>query len=184
MLAAFLVVVMLAIVVFVLRPDSTALPASLPAGVTLAEPGRRVFAAMLDTALAVIVASQVTGVRPSALLNVQVLMTQPDAMTLYLAAIGVGALLGALTEWVFGTTFGKAMCGIDVVRPVFGRTSGGEVTLELRRVSLWRSIVRNVAKWVLPPVAMSGLSTPDRRHRGDLAAGTIVVERTGRTRKG
>jgi hypothetical protein len=47
----------------------------------------------------------------------------------------------------------------------------------LVRPVLWRAAVRNLVRWALPPLALSGLSGMDHRHRGDTAAGTVVVVR-------
>jgi hypothetical protein len=45
----------------------------------------------------------------------------------------------------------------------------------LVKPSLWRAAVRNLVRWTLPPLAVAGLNGPDHRHRGDVAAGTVVV---------
>lgn len=180
LLAMFMVLVMLAIVVFVLRPEGSKAPLSLPEGTALAEPGRRMLAGAIDAMVALVLATRVTGIGVGELMDVRALMTQPEVVTLYLTTVGIGLGLGVLCEWAFGRTVGKALTGAETVRSVLGRTPEGEVRVVLMRVRLMGALARNIVKWVLPPVAMSGLGTPERRHRGDLAAGTVVIVRTAR----
>ncbi len=177
LLACFLVTMMLGIVVFVLRPEASPLPVSLPKDVELAEPGRRLVAGLIDAGLAMVIASKLTGVGVEDFLSIKALTGQASALTLYLAAIGVGAVLGTFCEAMFGRTLGKALTGMETVRPVFIREADGQLRATLGRVSIGRALVRNIVKWLLPPVAMSGLSSPERRHRGDTAAGTVVIVR-------
>lgn len=176
-LAAFLVAVMLAIVVFVLRPDRPGLPLTLPKGVFLAEPGRRVMAGMLDAGFAFLIATKITGIGAGEVLSAGALTGQVEALTLYLATVGTGLFVGVLSEWVFGRSIGKSLTGMEVVRPIMRQLPEGAVEPGLARISLGGAILRNIVKWVLPPVAMSGLSSPERRHRGDTAGGTVVVVR-------
>lgn len=174
-LAVFLVVVMLAIVIFVLRPERTGPPITLPKGFWLAEPGRRLFAAALDLVVATVAATEVTGIKISQIASMDGVLKETRAVWLFLATIGIGIVLGTLTEWLFGRTPGKALTGCQVVKPRSVTSPAGEVSIDLVHPDLWRAAVRNIVKWLVPPVAISGLSTGERRHRGDTAAGTVVV---------
>jgi hypothetical protein len=176
-LAAFLVSVMLAIVVFVLRSDKAGEPLTLPKGVSLAEPGRRFMAAVLDAGLAFLIATKLTGIGAGEVLTVRAITGQVDALTLYLATVGVGLVLSCITEGLFGRSVGKALTGMEVVRPVVKKLPDGAIEPGLARATLIGVIIRNIVKWVLPPVAMSGLSSPEHRHRGDTAGRTVVIVR-------
>lgn len=179
MLALLLLGVMLLIVLFVLRPDASRQPVSLPRGFALAEPGRRVLAAMLDTLPALLIASKVAGIPFS---EVAVLGIFNDstgaAFTLLLYTAGLGFAHATLGEWLFGRSLGKVLTGCEVVVARLVRSAAdGTITPEVRRLTLWRAALRNAVRWFLPPVALAGLNVPDRRHRGDILAGTVVVVR-------
>jgi len=45
----------------------------------------------------------------------------------------------------------------------------------MSRIPLWAAIVRNMIKWLVPPVAALVLLDPERLHRGDRATRTLVV---------
>jgi len=134
-------------------------------------------AGLADVGLAAIVASKLTGIPVGDAFTIGALTGKVDLLMLYLATIGVGFLLGTLGEWLFGRSVGKALTGCETVSPVFAKSDSGQVSPEVRRVSLGRAVVRNSFKWLIPPVAMAGVSSPERRHRGDMAAGTAVVVR-------
>jgi len=40
---------------------------------------------------------------------------------------------------------------------------------------LWAAIVRNIIKWILPPVAAMALIDPQMLHRGDRATRSLVA---------
>lgn len=175
--AVFLVIVMLTIVVFVLRPDKQGPPLVLPKGVFLAEPGRRMAAGAVDAVIAMVIASQATRIGWAQLSDLETVLKETHVVWLFLATVGVGFTLGTLTEWLFGRTAGKAIMGCEVARARAVTGPSGEVTIEVNNPELWRAAVRNVVKWLVPPVAISGVSTAERRHRGDTAADTVVVMR-------
>jgi uncharacterized RDD family membrane protein YckC len=178
LLAVALVVVMAVVVVFVLRPGGDSAPVSLPKDIALAEPGRRLMAGLIDLAIAWIIAGRFTEFSAIDLISPSRLMTGSAPVSAALFIAGVGFLHGTLAEWLWGRTLGKAAVGCAVAWP-------GAITVEqtiepvIRRPTLWRAAVRNLIKWVLPPVALSGVFAPDRRHRGDVIAGTVVVEHAG-----
>lgn len=176
-LAVFLVCVMLAIVIFVLRPDRAREPLILPKGTALAEPARRAIAGGIDAVVAVLLASQVTRIDLAEALTFDSLIRGTHTVWLMLAAIGIGFVLSTIGEALFGRSIGKALSGCEVVVPRVTKGAEGEVKVELQRVALWRAAVRNLVKWLIPPVAMSGVSSAEGRHRGDTAAGTVVIIR-------
>jgi hypothetical protein len=177
-LAVFLVCVMLAIVVFVLRPDGARDALILPKGAALAEPGRRAIAGAIDAVVAIVIAAQITRIDVSESLTLDSLIRGTTTLWLMLSTIGIGFVLGTLGEWLFGRSLGKALTGCEVAVPSVSKLESGEVLVELKRVAIWRAAVRNLVKWLIPPVAMSGVSSAEGRHRGDTAAGTVVIVRS------
>jgi hypothetical protein len=181
LLALLLVAVMIMIVLFVLRPEGARAALSLPEGLAMAESGRRVLGSLIDLLAAVIVASKLVGMTVGQALLVFGLVGDQtgEAMSLLLATIAVGLTHCTTCEWLFGRSLGKALVGCRVFHVRLSRGSDGTVSPVVVRPSLWRALARNIVKWVLPPVAMAGLNLPDRRHRGDVVAGTAVVVPAG-----
>ncbi len=178
-LVLILVGVMVLIMVFVLRPD---LPPGgawvLPAGVALAEPARRVVATAIDLLPALLVASRMSGVGVG-----EFIAGSPDAgggagLLLLLGCLFGGFAHATLCEWLFGKSIGKTLVGCEVIRVIWAKSDeDGQLQPARARPGLWGAIARNVVKWGLPPLALGGLLTPERRHRGDIIAGTAVVIR-------
>jgi len=160
------------VVVFLWRmPSKEAL--HMPPGVSIAEPGRRMIASLVDAGVAVVIACRVTGLPVMEFLNSGVWANGPAQNTL-LIAIGILIVAGTVLESLFGRSLGKLMAGCGVVEMSRGVPKKGE-TDEPRSPVLWRSAVRNLVKWGLPPVALFGLLDPAGRHRADQLAGTAVV---------
>jgi hypothetical protein len=101
--------------------------------------------------------------------------TSGQAASLLIATIGVGLAHCTLGEWLFGRSLGKGLVGCRVFHVRLSRGADGTITPAVSKPTLWRALARNIVKWLLPPVAMAGLNLPDRRHRGDVVAGTVVV---------
>jgi hypothetical protein len=171
-LAVVLVVVMAVVLIIVLRPDATDVALSLPEGYALAEPGRRMLAAGLDLLVALVAAGLIQRVPIKELLNPSALLAQPSEAQSFALVIGAGIVHSTLGEWLLGASIGKLIAGCRVVRVIVG---GSDRKPGASGPGLWGAFVRNAIRWGLPPVAMTGLNTPDHRHRGDLAAGTVVV---------
>jgi hypothetical protein len=176
LLAAVLVAVMAVILLFVLRPEREGPPLTLPRDMALAEPGRRVLAGAVDVLLAAGVGSRVSGVSLLDLFSPTQLLMDAAPVVGLLVTVGVGMALGTLCEGLWGRTLGKLITGCEVVRPAV-RVVEGAVVPAPERPGLGRALARNVVKWVVPPVAASGVFAPERRHRGDTLAGTAVVVR-------
>jgi hypothetical protein len=178
MLAVMLVALMVVVVVFVLRPEPKGPPLTLPAGYALAEPGRRFAASAMDLLLAAFIAGQFTGVSLWEIVTLRGIITPGGGgLTALLVLVTVGFLITTLGEWLAGRSPGKLLMGCEVVRPLIDRTAEGQIVPSVEPAGLWRIAVRNIVKWTIPPVALAGLGTMERRHRGDLAAGTVVVIR-------
>jgi hypothetical protein len=92
--------------------------------------------------------------------------------------LGIGFGHTTISEWLTGRSIGKMLTGCEVVHPRFAQGPDGQVDVALERPALWRAAVRNLVRWTFPPLALVGLSAMDHRHRGDAAAGTVVVVRS------
>ncbi len=170
--------VTVAIMVFVLRPTGPGgreVPLVLPARAALAEPGRRIAAAVLDLAPAMLLASKLSGVPLGELWSAEGLLGGA-ALVLLLDALGLAFVHAVLCEWLFRRSLGKLLAGCEAVQVVL-RPGGPDGLLqpEAVRPALWRAVVRNLVKWGLAPVALPGLAAPDRRHLGDRLSGLVVV---------
>jgi hypothetical protein len=175
LLAVALVVVMAMILLFVLKPEESRAPVNLPGGFALAEPGRRIIASVIDVVIASIITSGLTGRSVIDLLFLTGVFTDPAGMLGLLTLATCGFAIGTVGECTFGRTPGKALAGCFVAVPRMVQLPDGGRSPELSPPSFWRAIVRNLLKWFAPPIAMMGLSGTDHRHRGDIAAGTVVV---------
>jgi hypothetical protein len=180
-LVLLLLGVTVAIMVFVLRPTGpggSEVPLVLPARAALAEPGRRIAAAVLDLAPAMLLASKLSGVPLGELWSAEGLLGG-DALVLTLDSLGLAFVHTVLCEWLFRRSLGKVLAGCEAVQVVL-RPAPPEGVLqpEAVRPALWRAVVRNLIKWGLAPVALPGLASPDRRHLGDRLSGMVVVVQT------
>lgn len=163
-----LVVLMIGLLVFVLRPDPADGVANLPANTAIAEPGRRVFAGLIDFGAALVTASA-TFDRPVAdLIDPGQWVEGLGGAWSLLAVLLMGLILGTITEWLLGRSLGKSLtgCGVVSVRP--GRGA---------RLSFMQAFGRNAFKWALAPGAAMLLVDASGRHRGDVVTGTAVVVR-------
>ena len=176
-LAVGLLLVMGMILVLVLRPESARAPLALPPGLALAEGSRRWTATLIDAALALILGSKLAGVPLVSAAGSLIVLADPggEGGVLLLWVLGVALGHGTIAECLFGRTLGKWLTACGVVRARIARGPDGTLAPRVGRAALWRTLMRNVVKWGLPPVAMAGLNSGDRRHRGDVLAGTAVV---------
>lgn len=167
-LALLVGALMLTILVFVLRPDDALAGAIvIPEGYALASPLRRVGAVLLDLLPPLAVCAAAFGVSGSELLHAAVL--SDDATTRGALALGVAFMItglhSVLGEWLFGRTLGKAVLRCRTL------TTRGE------RPRLWQTGLRTLVKLLFPPFALFLFLDARRRHPGDLASGTVVVQR-------
>ncbi len=160
-----------AVLLFVVRTGDDSGVLSMPRGVSLAATGRRVAAAGLDIALAFAGVWVVMGATPGQVIDVLRLTPEGMGVMGLVDVILFGFVGGTICEAIFGRTIGKVLAGCEVF-PVVGREA-----IDRRGLGLRRAGMRNAVKWALPPAALLGLFEPGGRHRGDIAAGTVVVER-------
>lgn len=165
LLGLVLIVAMGVALVLVIRGgDETEI--SLPPGMALADPGRRMVASLVDGVIALVVASRLRG---TPLLELASPSTFVTGELVWVLAVGIvaGAALGVIFEYLTGRSIGKAFTGCRVIRA----TPSGEPA----RASLWQVLLRNAMKWALPPLSMLALVEPSRRSRVDLLTRTAVV---------
>ncbi len=164
-LALGLVLLMGAVLLVVLRADPSGDVFSLPDGVSLAGPGRRVIAGAVDLGLAAVIAARLLGVSITELGEPAFLMRH--SIGFVGAVIGVGLVLSVLGETLGGRSIGKLLTGCVVIDT--------RVADRVATPSFWQAGVRNLVKWVLSPAAALGLMEAQGRHRGDSLARTAVV---------
>ncbi len=172
---AFLMMLLMGLVLLVvLRPPAEGAVVSLPPGLAIAGPGRRTLATLLDGLLGVVIVARV--------MDLTVLEVLGPFAVPATGRLDIGPLLVALLinvfhcsvgEAVFGRSIGKSFMGLIVAR--VDASSAGLPEGQFRPPAPFRSLGRNLIKWLLPPVAMLALSDPGGRHRGDLLAQTAVL---------
>ncbi|HHN78876.1 MAG TPA: RDD family protein, partial [Phycisphaerales bacterium] len=165
LMAVGMLLVMVVSLYVVLRPADDRTPPEIPEGSALAPPGRRFAATVLDVCISALPVSWVFGVPVANIITFGVVLDPGDSWLAVPAMFAVGLVYGTVMEALFGGTVGKLLLGCRVI-PARG---GG------RRLG-WRAcFLRNLIKWVLPPVAGLAMLDPSGRHRGDLLAGAIVI---------
>ncbi|TVQ61159.1 MAG: hypothetical protein EA378_09950 [Phycisphaerales bacterium] len=168
LLMVVLVAVLLAVLLLIMRGGAESGVAELPDWAALAEPGRRVFGAMIDLVAAGMIAAWSTG---STLGDTVFLggLGKPGGEGPILLMLAVGFVLGTAMEALTGRSLGKMLAGSAVVSVDrkgrrFGRPPG-----------LVACGARNAVKWFAPPVAAMLIFDPNARHRGDVIARAAVV---------
>ena len=164
-LMGMLVLVMMGGLVAVIMPDKGN-EMSVPVGFALCEPSRRVVASMFDLMLISFVLGFVFDARMIEVLSLSVIMRPDSSWLIYPSLMGMGVVVGTLSEWLFGASFGKWVTGLRVVQAKSG---------PMDRVSFGSALVRNLIKWLLPPVGFLMVVDPEGLHRGDRATQSIVV---------
>lgn len=170
--------VMTIVLLIVVRSEPGGEPPVLPAGFSLAEPGRRWAAALVDAVVCGSAALWMWDVPWHELINPAWIISARGEWAI-LTWVGLGFGLCTLTEAWFGLSPGKALTGSVVVsvRPgAEGPELGGGRT---RGVGFKAAAARNAIKWFLPPVGAIGVLSADSRHFGDVVARTAVVVRGG-----
>ncbi|MCC6676971.1 MAG: hypothetical protein IT436_07495 [Phycisphaerales bacterium] len=171
LLSLVLLGVMTLVLLIVVRTEPGGAPPVLPEGVSLAEPGHRWAAALVDMVVCGSAALWFWDVPLREVVNPAWMISARGEWAL-LTWVGLGFGLCTLTEAWFGLSPGKALTGAAVVsvRP--------DAQLRGKGIGLKAAALRNAIKWMLPPVGAIGVLSPDSRHFGDVIAGTAVVVRT------
>lgn len=160
---------MMAVLLFVLRTDRRT-ETLIPAGTSLATPGRRLIAAALDAGVAFLVACGATGATPAKVLAPASLTNPGLLFTVMGLTVFMGVAHAAAGEWLSGRSLGKALTGCRVIR-----LGAGEASPEEARPFLWQALARNGVRWLFPPLGMLMVFDRTFRHPGDVLARTIVI---------
>jgi len=166
-----MVALMAAVLMFVLRSSGRDQEVHLDRDMALSDPGRRMVAFSADILVGLIVSSRILGVDLAEVMEPETLLLAGGPLVLLTLASGF--VIGTLTEWLFGRSFGKFLTGIEVVG-LISRPGSGSATA---RPKLWQVLVRNAIKWGLPPVSGIALIDPSGRHQGERLTRTAVVIR-------
>ena len=166
---------------YLLASDPRVVPV-LPAGVQLADPIRRLVAAVLDYVPSAILVAVVQGRSAMVLLMPSTMLGGADAAlgNLDLRPMGLVILVTILhasaCEWMLGKSLGKFVMGIRVVS-IAGAGAGTDIGggSMMPRPALGQVLVRNLVRWLVPMLALFGMLDVAGRHPGDLAARTLVV---------
>ncbi len=190
LLAALLVLVMIGVVVYVVRPDvdaDTQLGRLLPLGYELADVPRRLLASAIDASVALPVVILVFRLRLTAMTDADFVLLSERSWTLVAGFVGVVWAHCTLGEWLWGGSIGKMMAECRVVAiadtPAPAPVSGTEAQhppvagVPIKRASLAQAALRNLIKWV-PPLSLGILFGPRGRHLGDRLAHTAVIARS------
>ena len=164
-IVVMMVLVMGGVLVVVILPDRTN-AMHIPEGYALADPGRRMVAMLLDVVVVAAIVGRVFGVSVTDILTLTVLIRPDNAWVVFPMIIVAGVVYSSVSEVLYGASPGKLMMGLRVVAAEPG---------EPKRAKLWSVLVRNVIKWVLPPVAALALVDPEALHRGDRTSKSLVV---------
>jgi hypothetical protein len=160
------------IVIFLAKPpgpDAGAI--SLPPSTALADPIQRIIAGGIDVLIASVLGTGLWRL-PVGTLGSAEWWGSSGSLTVIATILVILIVLGAVCESIFGRTPGKLMTGCEVV--VIPRTG---VAKAPEHPGLVLAIVRNIIKWIAPPIALLGLLELSRRHRADMWSSTVVVER-------
>jgi hypothetical protein len=186
-LMAFLFGVTMLVLLFVLKPTGTVPPLALPPGVALASPQARWMAGLIDLVPALLMAFRFSGIWSGDGIQWSALVSGGWLLPILALTLLFGAAHCAVTEWLFAKSLGKALMGCEVVSSRFEKHAAADGSVHLvprvRRIRLWQAVVRNLIRWVVPPIGMEAWGDGSGRHRGDLIARTVVVERTVNAQK-
>ncbi len=172
-LASVLLALTAVTLLIAIRPAADPGVCVLPEGWSLASPSTRAAAWSVDLLLVWWGVGWALGRGPLDFLGVEMLLNPQAGWLSVPLVLATGAMLSTACEAVFGRTPGKALFGCRVVRCVEGDGVG-----TLRPPSVGRLFLRNLVKWMLPPLAaLAVIDGSGGRHRGDGLARAAVVTR-------
>lgn len=168
-LMGMMMLIMVGVLVVVIMPDR-ADAMGIPDGFAMVDPSRRLLATLADVFLVSLMMGVIFDVRVIEIVTLSVIVRSDSAWLVIPSVMVSGVAIMSVMEWLFGASPGKFLVGIRVVRAQSG---------PMQRIPFWASLVRNVIKWILPPVAALALVDPESLHRGDRATQTIVAAPIG-----
>jgi hypothetical protein len=183
MVAVILAYALGLVMIFLLRtPPADAI--LLPEGYSLAEPGRRMVAGVIDIAVALVAASRLLHMPFGDLLSPAAWWSE-QGQSVLLVSVGVMIGMNTVLELLFARSVGKIIVGCRVAlvatvgageKPANATApaEGGPASIP-RHPGLGALLLRNIIKFALPPVALLGLLDASGRHRADQLARTAVI---------
>jgi hypothetical protein len=152
----------------------------LPMKSSMASPGRRFSAGLIDFLVAVVLGSLLVGVSPAevATSSIEDLLLTRDGQAVVLAILGVAVFFNASLESLTGRSVGKFLCGIGVARLVAGTQEDGVPPDTFLAPPLHKSLLRNLVKWCLFPLGFIAALRPGASHKGDDLAQCAVIDPT------
>lgn len=179
LMVALLLSIMVLVLVLVMKPGQPG-EVILPPNASMAEPGRRFLATLIDALAAALIASRLSDV-PLAEAIVPVTWFTEHGLAFIGLFFASGIVIGTAGEAIAGKSLGKFLTGCEVVlaRPTKPADAAIAATTqnleEPPRPAFHLLLLRNIVKWLLPPIAAIALVDPTLRHRGDILAGAAVV---------
>jgi hypothetical protein len=159
------------ILIFLARPPG-ADPGqvSLPERTSLADPMQRLIAGGIDLLAASVLGTGLWRIPVKSLVTAE-WWGSSGSLTVLATILIILIVQGTIFEWLSGRTPGKFLTGCEVIwltpKGPTPRTS----------MMLVRALVRNIIKWIAPPIALLGLLELSRRHRADQWSRSAVIER-------
>lgn len=159
---------------FVMRAESPQ-EIVIPTGTALATPLRRSVAAMIDSGLAVLVASFLFKQAPGDFLFPRNVGSGLSSLLPIFATLIVAGLHCSIGEALSGRTLGKAVVGIGVISMQKATSGPQQGTWVAVRLSPMQALLRNAVRWWMPPLGMVMFFDNNWRHPGDQIARSVVV---------
>lgn len=169
-LAVLMVATLGMVLLFVLRPEARA-GDGLPKGLRAAGPLSRTMSGAVDVVFGAMLASGLSGIGLGAILDLPGVLAGEHDLIGPLLALLMAAVHCTAGETIAGQSLGKMIVGSRVVS-LRGRATPADA---VGRATFVQVLVRNLIRWSVPLVGLAVLLDPDRRHAGDLTAGTSVV---------
>lgn len=159
------------ILIFLAKPPGTDPgQVALPELTSLADPMQRIIAGAIDLIAACVLGSGLWRIPVRSLATAE-WWGSGGSLTVLATILVILIVQGTLFEWLSGRSPGKFLTGCEVIWLRQGTTQPSSAML------LVRALVRNIIKWIAPPIALLGLLELSRRHRADQWSRSAVIER-------
>lgn len=167
-IALLLGFVLLTALIFVLRPQAGGRDAvAIPDGMSLAGPGRRFIALLIDAGPPLLISGAVFGVSPKDMVLTAMLVPESVERDAAAFLLGIAATIvhASVCDAFFGRSLGRLATSCRVASAAPGSA----------RLRLWRAAARNAVVLLCPPLALFVLIDPLRRHPADVVTASVVV---------
>lgn len=157
------------VLAFILRAEAREVVLHLPKGVSLAEPSRRAVAFAIDFVIWFSVAASFFGLGPFEAVSPEAILSGAGFWA-FASGLALAATANTILECLVGRSIGKVVtgCRVLLVRSRGGLADDHHPTFPL-------ALLRNLLKWMLPPLGALLLADPEWRHPADRISRTVVV---------